>query len=78
MNTVNAAAAIGKSDLYGRLEPGRPAEISLLRIEDGAVQLTDGRTVMTADKRLRAVGCFRAGRWFEAVHDRERRAEAAE
>jgi dihydroorotase len=78
MNTVNAAAAIGKSDLYGRLEPGRPAEISVLRIEEGSFPLTDGRNVITAEKRLRAVGCLRAGRWFQATHDQERRAEAAE
>jgi dihydroorotase len=78
MNTVHAAAAIGKSDLYGRLAVGRSAEISLLRIEEGDFVLSDGRTALKTEQRLRAVGCLRAGKWFEAVHDREALAEAAE
>jgi dihydroorotase len=78
MNTVNAAAAIRKSDDYGTLAAGRSAEISLLRIETGSFALTDGHNTIKTDRRLRAVGCFRAGKYFEATHDRERLAEAAE
>jgi dihydroorotase len=78
MNTVNAAAAIRKSGDYGTLGIGRSAEISLLRIETGSFALTDGRNIVKTAKRLRAVGCFRAGRYFAATHDRESLAEAAE
>ena len=70
MNTVNAAAAIHKSDLYGRLAPGRPAEVSVLRVEEGDIILSDGHGTITAPRRLRAVGCVRGGAWFEATHDR--------
>jgi dihydroorotase len=78
MTTVNAAAAIRKSADYGTLGVGRSAEISILRIETGGFALTDGHNTIKTDKRLRAVGCFRAGRYFEATHDREHLAEAAE
>jgi dihydroorotase len=78
MNTVNAAAAIHKSDQYGALAVGRSAEISLLRIEEGRFTLSDGHTTLETDRRLRAVGCFRAGEWFEATHDLAPLAEAAE
>ncbi|MDB5407954.1 MAG: dihydroorotase [Rhodospirillales bacterium] len=78
MNTVNAAAAIRKSDDYGTLAVGRSAEISILRIETGRFALTDGHNTIKTDRRLRAVGCFRGGRYFEATHDREPLAEAAE
>jgi dihydroorotase len=78
MNTVNAAAAIRKSGDYGTLGIGRSAEISLLRIETGKFALSDGHNNVKTDKRLRAVGCFRGGKYFEATHDRGAVAEAAE
>ncbi len=79
LNTVNAAAAIGKSEEYGTLGVGRAAEVSVLRIEEVETSLTDGRESIHAPRRLRAVGCLRAGAWFEATHDRAvPRQEAAE
>jgi dihydroorotase len=70
MNTVNAAAAIRKSEEYGRLAPGRAAEVSVLRVEEGEFTFSDGHGALKADRRLRAVGCVRGGQWFEAIHDR--------
>lgn len=80
MNTVQAAAAIHKSDEYGQLAVGRDAEVSVLNIEEGEFVLSDGHggDTITTDKRLRAVGCLRGGEWFEATHDRPRIAEAAQ
>lgn len=78
MNTVNAAASIRKSDEYGTLGIGRSAEVSVLRIEEGVFTLSDGHETLRTNKRLRAVGCLRAGEWFEATHDRTRMSEAAE
>lgn len=78
MNTVNAAAAIRKSDSYGTLGIGRSAEVSVLRIEEGKFTLSDGHETLRTDKRLRAVGCLRAGEWFDATHDRASMLEAAE
>ncbi|KAB7741735.1 amidohydrolase/deacetylase family metallohydrolase [Parvibaculum sedimenti] len=78
MNTVGAAAAIRKSHEYGTLGIGRSAEVSVLRIEEGDFVLTDGHETMRTDQRLRAVGCLRAGEWFDATHDRIRMLEAAE
>jgi dihydroorotase len=71
MNTVNAAASIHKSDEFGRLAAGRSADISVLRIERGSYLLSDGHTNIRSDRRLRGVGCLRAGEWFDACHDRE-------
>ncbi|MEH6566867.1 MAG: amidohydrolase/deacetylase family metallohydrolase [Halopseudomonas sp.] len=69
MNTVNAAKAIRRSDLYGELRVGRSAEVSVLRIEEGPVKLSDGHETIEASRRLRAVGCLRGGTWHDAVHD---------
>jgi len=77
MNTVNAAAAIGRSAEYGTLGIGRAAEVSVLRIEEGEFELSDGHNILRTGRRLRAVGCLRAGRWFEATHDRAAEAELA-
>jgi dihydroorotase len=67
MATCNAARAIGRQHELGTLEPGRPAEISLLTVEEGPVVLSDGVETMTADRRLVPVGCVRAGEWVEAT-----------
>jgi dihydroorotase len=67
MATCNAARAIGRQHELGTLEPGRPAEISLLTVEDGPVALSDGVETITADRRLVPVGCVRAGEWVEAT-----------
>lgn len=72
MNTVEAAAAMGRADTLGRLEPERIADISVLRIEEGPTLFTDGQTSYRGERRLVAEGCFRAGHWYPAQpHPRE-------
>jgi dihydroorotase len=66
MVTANAAAAIGRSHELGTLAPGRSAELSVLEVDEGEHTLTDGYEQVTAKRRLRAVGCVRAGRWIPA------------
>ena len=66
MVTVNPAATIGRSDELGALVPGRTAEVSVLRVEDGSALLSDGYTDLPVDRRLVPVGCLRAGVWHPA------------
>ncbi len=68
MATVNTAEAIHRSHEYGSLAVGRAAEVSVLRIAEGPVQLSDGYETLTTDQRLAPVGCLRAGEWI-AAHD---------
>jgi dihydroorotase len=67
MATCNAATSIGRRHEYGSLEAGRPAEISVLDVEEGPVALTDGHETITAERRLVPVGCVRGGEWVEAI-----------
>lgn len=64
MGTSNTARAIGRSHELGRLEPGRSAEVSVLRLrDDGPFPVSDGKEVVQADRALEPVGCLRAGTW---------------
>jgi dihydroorotase len=67
MVTTNPAQVINRQDQLGRLAPGREADITILRIDEGQAELSDGFETLTADRRLVAVGCWRAGVWFDAV-----------
>jgi len=67
MTTVNSAAAIRRSDDYGTLDVGRSAEVSVLRLDEGPAELTDGYEVIVADERLVPVGCLRDGEWIAAT-----------
>jgi dihydroorotase len=60
------AEVIGRSDELGTLAAGRPAEVSVLRIDEGEALLSDGYETITASQRLVPVGCLRAGEWIEA------------
>jgi dihydroorotase len=66
MTTSVTADVIGRSDELGTLAVGRPAEVSVLRIEEGNAVLSDGFETITASRRLVPVGCLRAGQWIEA------------
>jgi len=66
MCTSNAAATIHREDELGAIAPGRTADLSVLRIEDGRFELSDGYEPMVVDRVLSPVGCFRAGEWIEA------------
>jgi dihydroorotase len=66
MVTANTAISIRRSDSLGSLGVGRPAELSVLRVVEGDVELSDGFETLTAERRLVAEGCVRAGRWMPA------------
>lgn len=66
MATINPAESIKRSQDYGSLTMGRSAEVSVLRIAEGPVGLSDGFEVVDADRRLAPVGCLRAGEWIFA------------
>jgi dihydroorotase len=73
MVTVNPAAAIHREHEIGSLAPGRTADVTVLEVLDGPATLSDGYEDVVVDRRLRAVGCVRAGTWIES----RRLAEAA-
>jgi dihydroorotase len=66
MATSNVARNIGKLDELGSLGVGRPAEISVLRLIDGPVPLSDGHETVIGDVGLSPVGCVRAGTWIQS------------
>jgi dihydroorotase len=67
MATVQTARNIGRSDVYGTLDVGRDAEVSVLRLVDGPANLTDGYERIEATQRLVPVGCVRGGEWILAT-----------
>ena len=64
MATTGPADTIRRGHELGRLAAGRPAEVSVLRIEEGTFALSDGHEQLLAERRLVGVGCVRAGRWL--------------
>lgn len=67
MTTSNTATSIGRRGELGSLAAGRAADISVLRVEEGQFGLSDGYETITAERRLVAEGCVRAGRWTPAL-----------
>jgi dihydroorotase len=60
--TANAAAVLGESDALGSLQVGSLADVSLLRLDDAVMTLTDSDGLTrTASQTLSAVGAIRAG-----------------
>jgi dihydroorotase len=67
MVTSNAARMLGMQDELGRLRVGGVADISVLSDERGRWMLNDNEgTRVRADRLLRPLFCFRAGRRFAA------------
>jgi len=66
MTTAAPATVVHRDDEYGVLAEGRTAEVSVLRIEEGDHELSDGYETIHAERRLVPVGCLRAGTWIEA------------
>lgn len=64
MTTTNTAMSLRHQHDLGTLGVGRPAEVSVLRIEDGAFELSDGFETITAERRLTSFGCVRGGTWM--------------
>lgn len=67
MATVHSAASIRRSDVLGTLGVGRPAEVSVLRVDEGPAAFSDGFETVAGDRRLAPVGCVRGGEWIEAT-----------
>ncbi|MEE4660287.1 MAG: amidohydrolase/deacetylase family metallohydrolase [Halieaceae bacterium] len=68
MVTSHPARTLHRSDTLGALAPGREADITMLSVEEGEFEFSDGFETMTAPKRLVAEGCWRAGEWHTAKH----------
>jgi len=67
MTTGNPARVIHREDELGTLAPGRTANVSVLRVDEGAFELSDGYETVAVERRLAPVGCVRAGAWIEAA-----------
>jgi dihydroorotase len=67
MSTCNPAEVIGRADELGTLAPGRVANVSVLRVDDGVFELSDGFETMSVSQQLAPVGCVRAGAWIAAA-----------
>ena len=68
MVTSQPARTLHRADSLGALSVGREADITMLSIEEGAFEFSDGFETMTAPKRLVADGCWRAGTWHTTKH----------
>ena len=66
MATVNPARAIGWDHEIGALTPGYAADVTVMRIDDGPAELSDGYETLLAERRLTPGGCLRAGEWISA------------
>lgn len=65
--TTNPARAIGRGGELGAITPGRPAELSAIRLSDtGPVPVSDGVETILAPSAVVPVGCVRAGTWVPA------------
>lgn len=69
MVTTAPAAAVGRADQLGALAPGRCADVTVLEVDAGPAELSDGFETLVADRRLAPVGCLRAGEWITAGGD---------
>lgn len=67
MTTVNVAEQMHLSATHGRIEVGRAATLSVLRVVEEPTVLSDGYRSITAPRVLQPVGCTVAGRWFDAT-----------
>jgi dihydroorotase len=63
LSTNGPAAAMGQAGTLGSLQPGREADITLFRVEQGEFQLMDAeRKIERATRLIRPVYTIRAGR----------------
>jgi dihydroorotase len=66
MVTVRPARVVHLEDELGALGPGREADVTVLRLEQGDFELSDGFERVRVPERLVPVGCLRAGAWHDA------------
>jgi dihydroorotase len=68
--TLEPARAMRLSDRFGRLAPGRPADVTLLRLVRGSFGLIDVKQQeRVASERLVAVMAFKNGQRSDCVQD---------
>ena len=67
MTTGNPARVIHRENELGTLAPGRVANVSVLRVDEGEFDLSDGFETVAVERRLAPVGCVRAGAWIAAA-----------
>jgi dihydroorotase len=66
MSTVAPARVVHRESELGALAAGREADVSVLRVEAGSAEMTDGYETITVERRLAPVGCVRSGEWIAA------------
>jgi dihydroorotase len=66
MATIRPAEVVGRAADLGSLAPGTAGDVTVLRIEEGPAELSDGYETVVASRRLAPVGCLRAGEWIGA------------
>ena len=71
MCTSTTAEVIGRADRFGSLAVGRVADVSVLRLEDDPIEVSDGKETVTAPRWFRPVGCLAGGVWHDAAPIRE-------
>lgn len=70
MVTSNAAAMLRKSETMGSLQPGRVADVSILKMTSGRYSFADGAgNTFTGNKRLKPHVTMRKGKLYEPVSD---------
>ncbi len=67
MTTCNPARVLHRETELGTIAPGRIADVSVVRIEDGNFELSDGHESVRVTQRIAPVGCLRAGEWIEVA-----------
>ncbi len=70
MATLRPATAIGRTTECGSLQPGMPADLSILRLEEGATTFVDAAAERrTGDRRIVSVATLREGRPYQTAPD---------
>jgi dihydroorotase len=69
MTTLAPATVVRRQNELGLLNPGRGADVTVLRVEEADVELSDGYETITAGRSLSAVGCVRGGEWIPVPPD---------
>lgn len=72
MCTTNVADTIGRRQTYGELAVGRRAHVSVLAIEHGPLDVSDGHETLRVEQWLRPVGCLSSGLWHDSQLSRQR------
>jgi len=66
MVTANPAKLLRMEDQLGTLEPGREADVSIIKVETGSFKLSDNSGAeVTADKLVRPVLCLKGGTRYD-------------